>query len=390
MSWIELQIDRANRALWYLCAMIIRGITRVRKQQVFLWSYRFNQYACNPRYLSEYILDNTNGWDVYWAFNKDYDTSAVDRRIKIVRYPSFSYLFAMYSSKYVITNLRNDRFGTFFKKKHNQKYLMLWHGSTPLKRIEKDAEFELGPQYVKRGIDDSSMCDLMISNCDFFTDILQRAFWYNGEILKCGLPRNSVFFDKSFVSKSREDLNNYCRFDKDSLVVLYAPTFRNGSNSLDPYRMRWDQIIPTLEKTFKKRVSVFIRLHPNLIGLDLSSLLEDADIKDVTRYPDMQSLLCAADILITDYSSSMFDFSIFKKPCFLYTPDLDKYNRGFYFMFSELPYPLARNEGELCELISCFNTSLYLEKLKTFMEESIGMKEDGNGSEMIFRWMVNN
>ena len=105
----------------------------------------------------------------------------------------------------------------------------------------------------------------------------------------------------------------------------------------------------------------------------------------VTDYPDMQELMAAADVLVTDYSGSMFEFMLTGKPVFLLAKDLQEYlaeERELYFAFEDLPFPMAQNEKELAALISSFDSEEYGEKCRTFMD-AIGMKDDGRGAEVI-------
>jgi CDP-glycerol glycerophosphotransferase len=103
----------------------------------------------------------------------------------------------------------------------------------------------------------------------------------------------------------------------------------------------------------------------------------------------MQELLCIADMLITDYSSSMFDFAMLRKPCILYATDVAQYDRGYYFNFKHLPFPLAESENELLSILKDFNEEKYLSGLEKFYEETIGLYEDGHASESIACWMRN-
>jgi CDP-glycerol glycerophosphotransferase len=101
----------------------------------------------------------------------------------------------------------------------------------------------------------------------------------------------------------------------------------------------------------------------------------------------MQELLCIADMLITDYSSSMFDFTMLMRPCILYATDAEQYDRGYYFRFEEMPYPLARTQEELTDIIASFDTEAYKERLKKFFDEKIGLAENGHAAEAIAAWM---
>jgi CDP-glycerol glycerophosphotransferase len=170
--------------------------------------------------------------------------------------------------------------------------------------------------------------------------------------------------------------------------VLYAPTFRRNKK-IDPYKINWNNVIPALQEKFgNKGVTVLLRLHPNLIGsADVTPLLNNPAVIDATLYHDMQELLCISDMLITDYSSSMFDFSMQMKPCLLYATDVAQYDRGYYFDFRELPYPLATDESELIDNIKNFDKEKYNADLKQFFDVTVGLFEDGNASKSLTDWM---
>ncbi|WP_300382630.1 CDP-glycerol glycerophosphotransferase family protein, partial [Clostridium sp.] len=107
----------------------------------------------------------------------------------------------------------------------------------------------------------------------------------------------------------------------------------------------------------------------------------NSQIKNATNYDDMYELLAASDILITDYSSSMFEFSFRNKPVILYAPDIKSYTqeRNFYFDFKELPYPVVENNDQLFNTIEKFDLDIYLEILQEFLSK-VEIKEEGNAA----------
>lgn len=362
---------------------------KVRKGRVMCWAFTFKQFGCNPRYLTEYLLENNPEFEIYWVFRRKVDISGIDSRIRCVRYLSMEYFRLVNSAEFLITNSRTDPYRIYWHKRPEQKYLMLWHGGVALKKIEKDAEDKLRYSYLKKARIDSEVCDLMISGCRFQTKLLKESFWYSGEILERGIPRCDIFFDTGRHMAIEAEIRSRYSIPSDDKIVLYAPTFR-ADHSIDPYIIDWGKVIPELDKIFGYTgVTVLLRLHPNLIGkVDTSSLTCHDHVTDVTRYPDMQGLLCITDMLITDYSSSMFDIGMLRKPCVLYATDIEKYNRGYYFRFDEMPFPLARNEQELLEKIRNFNTEEYLKNLDNFYDKHIGMVENGNSSKALSEWMT--
>lgn len=373
-----------------IISYLFRLTLDVKPGRVMCWAYNFKQYGCNPRYLSEYILEHHPDMEIYWVFRKGINTSSVDPRIKVVRFMSWDYFKLLATTEFLITNSRSAPYRIYWHKRPEQKYLMLWHAGVALKRIEGDVAEKLGYSYVQRAKLDSKACSLMISGSRMHTELIHRAFWYDGEILECGIPRNDLFFNGAGIEASRKRIEELYGIDAESKIVLYAPTFRSIHDlSIKPYSIDWSRVKGALCKALgAERVSIIVRLHPNLMGrVDTSPLIAFEDVYDGTKYHDMQELLSASDMLITDYSSSMFDFSMMGKPCLLYAIDVAQYDRGYYFDIHNLPYPLAESEDELLEILEGFDHATYSAKLKAFMEEKVGVLERGTASADIAHWM---
>ena len=367
-------------------SLLVRPCVKVKKGRVACWAYSFKQYSCNPRYLTEYLLENNPEYDIYWVFRKKIDISGVDKRIKCVRFRSLAYYVLVNSAEFLITNARTDPYGIFWHKRQGQKYAMLWHGGIALKKIEKDAEDKLSFSYLQRAKADSKVCDLMISGSEFQAGLMRNKFWYDGEILKSGIPRYDIFFDKGVHRAIREKIVGSYGIPEENKIVLYAPTFRTG-HSLKPYSIDWRVTVPLLTEMLGADVTILLRLHPNMLRVDTKPLINDPSVIDVTRYHDMQELLCVADLLITDYSSTMFDMAMIDKPCLLYATDIEEYDRGYYFKFDKMPFPLARNQEELSKNIVTFDPGSYRSGVQDFLENVVGMFEDGNASRRIAEWM---
>ncbi len=380
-------VNRAVKLFGNIFSFVVRCCTSVNEKRVMCWAFDFKQYGCNPRYLTEYLLEHHPQYEIWWVFRRGVDTSQIDGRIRCVRFRSWQYFLLVNTARFLITNARTDPYRIYWRKRPEQRYLMLWHGGVALKRIEKDAEQMLGYSYLRKAKADSKACDLMISGCEAQSRLLREKFWYDGEVLECGIPRNDIFFDEERHGALCKKIRRQYSISEDSRIVLYAPTFRRGG-SIEPYRIDWQRLLPHLQKFFgSDKVTILLRLHPNLIGkVDTTPLLGGVAI-DVTRYHDMQELLCVSNMLITDYSSSMFDFTMLMRPCLLYAIDVDEYDRGYYYRIDSLPYPLARSQEQLVEAIDSFDTAEYVSSLKKFFEREIGLFEHGEASQQIARWM---
>lgn len=382
-------LNRAIKSFGNMLSMFVRLGIKVKPGRVVCWAYNYKQYGCNPRYLTEYLLEHYPDMEIVWVFRKGVNISAVDKRVKCVRFRTWEYLKMVNSAEFLVTNSRTDPWHIYWHKRPSQKYLMLWHGGAALKRIERDVEDRLGFSYVQKAKRDSKVCDLMISGCRANTELIKRSFWYSGEILEAGIPRNDIFFNEALHRSIRQHIIEQYKLPSDGRIVLYAPTFRR-SGTIEPYRIDWSDMIPRLERMFGgAKVTLLLRLHPNLIGkADTSSLINHPSVIDMTRYHDMQELLCVSDMLITDYSSSMFDYAMLRRPCMLYATDVAEYDRGYYYDFRELPFPLAQNSEQLINLIDNFDEKEYQRDLKTFLDERLGLIERGVAAESLARWMV--
>ena len=126
-----------------------------------------------------------------------------------------------------------------------------------------------------------------------------------------------------------------------------------------------------------------VRLHPNMLSY-VGDLGFGASVVDATRYPDMQELLIASDILVSDYSSCMFDFMLTRRPVFVHAPDLEEYQRvqGFYYPMSETPFPVAKTEAGLAENIASFDEAKYRAGVDAFLKGK-GCVEDGHATERV-------
>lgn len=353
----------------------------IQHNKIFLFSYYGSQYGGNPKYISESILrsDSVGHFDIVWAFNdlKSKQHLSGFRKVKTL---SLRYFYDLCTAKVVITNFRTT---DLFVKRKEQYYIQTWHSSLRLKQIEKDAEDVLTPDYIQMAKRDSQKCDLLLSGCQYSSEIFKRAFWYDGEIFEHGTPRNDVLFEEN-KSKKKEILKAL-KIPGDYRVILYAPTFRKGDR-LDVYNLDYQAILEKLASRFGGEWIFLVKWHPHLLPHS-DQLVTGGNVVNVTTYDDVQELLSIADVLISDYSSLMFDFAITRRPCFLYVPDFHDYidqDRKLYFDLMELPFISVKTNGELIEEIGSYDQKKYRKQLLKFLER-VGSFEDGKAGEHLVR-----
>ena len=373
--------------IFQVIARIFHFFFPIKKNRVVMWSYHYTQYGCNPKYITEYILKNYNSiYDIYWIMNKKSDKSLIPENVHIIRSHSFLHFYYINTAEFVITNCRSMVF--FWKKRKGQKYIMTWHGGICLKKIEKDAANELPEHYIKMSIYDGKICDLIPACSKFQEELIKKSYYYSGEILCKGAPRNDVFFDSKCISEIKQKIKKRYSISDSDKIVLYAPTFRSDL-SISLFKLDWSSLVPNLSKMLGGDIQVLLRLHPNMLDAGYNSNeIFDSLVIDVTDYPDMQELLCITDLLITDYSSTMFDVCMLQKPCILYAPDHLTYDRGFYFPLKSLPFPLAEDQKALTHIISEFKENEYFNKVKSFINNNICIYDEGYASKEIVNWMI--
>lgn len=341
-------------------------------------------YGGNPKYIAEKLLeiDTQRKLDIVWVV--DNDEYVFPEHIRTVKYWSNEYYYEMATAHIWIDNTRK----TYeIRKRTGQYYIQTWHGAAPGKKVEKDAEDYLSGTYIVNAKRDSLMADLFISGSEFYTQLYQHAFWYNGEIFKAGLPRHDIFFNKSNIS---EKLRKLYKVPDDAGIVLYAPTFRkNYSNKY--YNLDFEKIRDALENRFCKKFVFFVSKHPDIRNIVEYNFDNRHKYTFVGDYEDFQEILSVSDILITDYSGCVYDFSFTDRLIILYQPDYDSYvkdEREFYIPMKDLPYLHGTTNDELASAILDFDEKSYVKLLKKYMSQ-FGNYDDGHASEKIARYIWN-
>lgn len=275
--------------------------------------------------------------------------------------------------------VENNRKEAYIRKRRGQYYIQLWHGGVALKKIEGDCREALGEEYIRRAKQDSHNTDLFVSNSAFCTRMYRRAFWAKCEVMECGSPRNDRFVAMGEGAKAK----NHAAEGADSAApekkrtrktAVYAPTYRGNRKNYCDFDA--DKLRAALSERFGGEWEILVRLHP--LVAEGHELAGRKGIRDISEAPDLYEILYGADVLITDYSNTMFEFSITGKPVFLYADDLEEYKkeRGLYFNFEELPFPKAGSEEELFARIREYRAENYAKPLQEFFHK-VGLKEGG-------------
>jgi CDP-glycerol glycerophosphotransferase len=332
-------------------------------------SFYGRQYSDNPRAIHEELARRGSPLEQLWVVR--------DHRFHVpptatgLREKSREHYEAMARARFVVCN---DHFPDWFERRPDQVCLQTWHG-TPLKKLGFDVTSPSAgdrrfARHWERQMDN---WQYVLSPNRFTTPILRRAYTIRGEMLETGYPRNDLLAGAERERRTAE-LRRRLGLPEGVRVVLYAPTYRdhlrdqNGRHRLDP---AFDP--ERLRGALGPDTIVLYRKHHYVI--DPVPETADGFVRDVSTYPDGTELLLAADVLVTDYSSMMFDFANTGRPMLFFTYDLDAYRddiRGFYFDFeARAPGPLLRTNGELAEALREIDavTAAYADRYRAFADE---------------------
>lgn len=323
-------------------------IIPVDKKLILFESGLGKQYGDSPRYIYEAVVKKNLGYSTVWIYNKNHQF--LDPETKRVKRLSPLYYYYLLRSKYWVNN---QNFPNYLVKRPETTFLQTWHG-TPLKKMLYDIETVQGRSegYVERIGSAVNNWDYLISPSDYASKSFRSAFRYQGEILEEGYPRNDLFFAQNQNDTFVGDIKRRLNLPEGKKILLYAPTFRdNKTTKNNKFVFDIDFDLDKLHEEFHEEYVLLLRMHVVISNrLEVDPKYNDFVI-NVSDYPEMQELLVISDVLITDYSSVMFDFANSNKPILFYTYDLEEYRdntRGFYIDFEEeAPGPLLFNTEEL-------------------------------------------
>lgn len=357
--------------------MSILHIFPIKKNRIIFNAYSGRNYACSPRYITEYLLDEyPQKYELIWAFRNPSKFRYLEEKgIKVIGYASLKRFFYEATSKVSINNIGSF---SWMPKTKSQLRINTWHGGGCYKRVGLGEEHnDIIRKYTMEL--SASNTSYMISSSKYSTEyVYPHDFGYKGEILNIGFPRNDILFLDN-QNEIKKKICNFYGIDQKSKIILFAPTWRY--NTVDEIVLPdFEQLKKSLKKRFNGNWVVLFRAHELMIAS-----AKKGDYINATNYSDMQELLVAADVLISDYSSCIWDYSLkYSGLCILFTPDLKKYRveRGFDVDIAKWGFPICENNEELIRCIESIDEEDYRWKMKEH-HNNLGSYENGSACKKI-------
>lgn len=355
----------------------------VKKDRVLLHNDAGRNYSDSPKAVAEYLQSAFPGkfQIVFSVGSADKMPVLREKGLRPVRFNSFKYFFYAMTSRVFLTNSG----GFSYLPLHKSQYVInVWHGSGPYKRIglHMYGDTPLFRADLKLA---AKKTDVFLSSNTRFTKVISEDMLLPRSLIwEIGSPRNDQLIHPD--AEKREEIRKKLGLAEREKLILYAPTYRKVDDDyfkdcvtvdfgVDPVR-----VCAAMEKRFGGKWRFAFRMHPRAVNRDAVP----RDCMDLSGYEDMQELLLAADAMINDFSSSMWDFMLMGKPCFVFAADLRRYidTTGVYTPVEQWPFPISTDNDELEKSIIGFDEAKYAADCRRHYEQAGGC-ETGEATKLV-------
>ena len=386
-------IQRIKEIVRFFAAYCVRVVAKLvfrpigflfhgTKKTILFDSMSGRQYSCNTRAIYEYMLAHYRDSNVryVWAFHDpDKFASLIsDPNTLLCRYKKLKYYYYCSISDAIIFN-----FAWSVATKKKQIRMQTWHGGGCYKKIG------LGMNYnspVRNWFSRVRMKDIthFVSSSEFFTrEVIRKQYSFTGTVLSVGMPRNDVLVNNADTAAEIVALKRRIGVPEDRFLVLYAPTYDElHLDNLETIDI--DLVKRAVKVRFGLDAFFLYRGHHYTAQTELSGY----DM-DLSAYPDMVDILRVTDMLITNYSSSIWDYSFTGRPCILFVPDLRAYEeyRGFDKDIQEWGFPICETNEQLNRIIRTFDMESFSEAMRRHHED-LGSYEHGDATKQICDYLA--
>lgn len=344
----------------------------------------FDTYSDHGKYITVQLLKRNHGLDIVWVL-KDL-REKVPEGVRVIW--TGNWKKCIYEMETAHIWVINTLMPAGLIKREGQIYIHTKHwASITLKKFYLDASTITDvPEDVERWRYNGQCMDYVLTGSRFDTESFRRGFAFRREAVQVGSPRTDAMFR---MEACRRKVTEYYHLEKDHNFLLYAPTYRYNKDQSGAHLaearsigLHYELLRNALQAKFGGEWEILLRLHPSVAG-ESGRFAQDSCVVDVSAYPDSEELASACDIMVSDYSSIMFEPAFVKKPVFLLATDKAEYIDHEYDLlldYDTLPFPIAETNEELAQCIMDFDRLAYEDRVGSFLDQ-YGVQEDGHASE---------
>jgi len=352
------------------------GVEPIVENLVLFESFQGRNVGDNPLDIYFELRRRRPDLDIVWAVSGDV---LAPEGARGVEWGSQEWMHLLATAKYLINNAN---YPWFFRKAPGQIYLQTWHG-TPLKKLGRDVPgVSLTVGYQATMEREAKSWDYLIAPNQFFADVFPKSFNFDGRTILTGYPRNDRL--SRITPEIRQGIREkFGVTDPSEKLVMYAPTWRDYKRTAGG---NWD-VVNYLDQSISlpEGYRLLFRGHHNTLDAHSSKVAGNAI--DATKHPDVTDLYIAADVLVTDFSSVMFDYTVTGKPILFLAPDLERYRaeRGLYLDYeAEVPGPILKTDEDLIHALRHLSqiSTAYEAKYRAWQQRFDSL-EDGHSSERV-------
>ena len=363
--------DNLKLLLKYIMRFFLKvyWLIPINKKTVFFMANMGKGFLCNPKYIYKSMIRDKrfSNYSFVWCFVDPelQDSKQFDKRTKIIKKNKYlKYFYYLLTSEVVIYNCGGFSYAPIRKR---QFLIETGHGGGLQKKNGFMVESKSASSNKGIALADKDI-KLWIASDEMHGKIyVRKAMGYRGEILKSGYPRSDIFFN--YTEEQLVKIKSKLGVSVNAHIILYAPTFKGSESNASSFSDGAELIdVNIVKKSLHERFGGEWIFASRGHLYSQSVPLQGVDF-DWTSYSDMQELLLVSDILITDYSSCVWDFFVLRKPTFLYVPDREYYegkDRGFYIPLEKWPGIIVANNKEWEKIVLTFDEKQYYLKLEEY------------------------
>ncbi|MCR2821424.1 CDP-glycerol glycerophosphotransferase family protein [Lederbergia panacisoli] len=367
------RIYRLFRSIVFQILYLLFHIFPVNSKRILFASDSRAEIGGNQKFVYEEMISRNLDFDYKFMFKENSFVKKSPIEIMKLAYYCATSRFILLEENYPMISPLTIR--------KNADLVQLWHGAGAFKKFGYSRMGQPGGPKINSK-DHRNYTKAVVSTKNVATHYAESFDIDKDTIYPLGVPRTDIFFDEEYKEQKRNELYEQYPFLKGKKVILFAPTFRGRGRKEAHYPMEYLNFEKLYENLKDEYVFLF-KFHFIILNKVTIPYQYSDFFYDFTDYREVNDLLLIADLLITDYSSICFEYSLLDRPMLFFAYDVEEYisKRGFYYEYqSFIPGNLVKTNNEMIDKI--VNKDFAEEKIKPFRDYFFDY-QDGKASKRV-------